>query len=1216
MAVATWLAAWHWLPGALVPRIEAAASAELGRSVTIQALSTSPTLLRWRLDGLKVAGAGAGGPPLLDVQAIEAKVSVQSLWQRAPVLQSLRIDAPHLRLQRHATGGTDVDDVIAHLRARPVSPQTEPARFALYNLVVEGGRVQVRDETVGRRHELASLSIGLPFLSNLPVHLKVAVQPRLAFSINGAGFESAGSAVPFDEHRRAQLDFRLSQFDLALWLAYLPEDLPLQPTRARLDGQWSVAFEQPAGTSPTVRIAGRFELTDLQLVGGARKPLLDLARLSVVMDDVQPLSRRVGLGEVLLDGLQLHVARLADGRISGMPGAALPTPVAPASEAGLARPAAAPAEAAAWKVSATRVAVRGARLDWRDAWTRPASRLALDGIEIESGPLSWPGAEAMQLSWTASLGSGDGKPGAPLAGIISGSPLAARLTLQAKSLRAAWAAPYLARWTQARVAGNLAFDADVDWRAAGGSRLRVATASLTDLAVMPPDDARARLAWRSLSISGLDVDLDRRQVQVRQLALASPVVRARRAADGSLEHMSWWRAGTQSAPSATARPSDLEGAEPSPRGPPESPDPTWSVVLGSFAVTQGDLHWDDASGATPVSVRLSDGRLQMGDLRWPVSGPGGRIDGSLTLISALQPEVAGRLSWNGRWRPSPAGFEGRLEADQLPLSWAATYAQGLGPVRLADARLRWRGDLAASLAHDGARLQMRGDATLTDLDLRSTTAPSGSDELLNWQSLALVGLAVDLQPGRAPQIQIADATLSDFYARLLINEKGQLNLQPPEADKGAAPSLGGSVVSAGAIASVSAASAAAPAATASSPGATAMPSLMVGNTRVTNGRIDFTDRFIKPSYSAALSELGGTLGPFSSAAPELASLSLRGRVAGTGLLEVTGAVHPMTRPPALDLQARASDLDLAPLSPYAGKYAGYAIERGKLTMDVRYRLQSDGRLEASNQIILNQLTFGERVDSPDATKLPVLLAVALLKDRNGVIDIDLPIRGSLDDPQFSVAGLIVKVIVNLLTKALLSPFSLLGGGQQDLSQASFVAGTARLTDAGVAVMDKVAQALVDRPALNMTIAGSADPVAEREAMQATAFDVQLALAHRRALLRTGLSGAALEAAPTPAQREAALRQLYRDSRLPDRPRTVLGTLKDVPPPDMEQRLRSAVAVTPESTRELALQRAVAARAVLEARGLPGARVFLAAPRLRTADEADWTPRVQMVLATP
>ena len=148
-------------------------------------------------------------------------------------------------------------------------------------------------------------------------------------------------------------------------------------------------------------------------------------------------------------------------------------------------------------------------------------------------------------------------------------------------------------------------------------------------------------------------------------------------------------------------------------------------------------------------------------------------------------------------------------------------------------------------------------------------------------------------------------------------------------------------------------------------------------------------------------------------------------------MEIKGKLNPLSKELFLDIIADAKEIELSPMSPYSAKYVGYGIEKGKLSFNVKYKLENR-KLTADNKIILNQLTFGEKIESPTATKLPVLLAVALMKDRNGVIDVDLPISGSLDDPQFSVGGIVLRIIINIITKAVTAPFSLIasafGGG--------------------------------------------------------------------------------------------------------------------------------------------------------------------------------------------
>ena len=191
------------------------------------------------------------------------------------------------------------------------------------------------------------------------------------------------------------------------------------------------------------------------------------------------------------------------------------------------------------------------------------------------------------------------------------------------------------------------------------------------------------------------------------------------------------------------------------------------------------------------------------------------------------------------------------------------------------------------------------------------------------------------------------------------------------------------------------------------------------------GAVNFSDKFIKPNYSASLVEIGGRVSGLSSEESRLADIDLRGKLENSAPLEIVGKINPLAKDLFLDLKVDFRDMDLSPLSPYSGRYAGYGIQKGKLTLNLKYHIEK-GKLDSENKVFLDQFTFGDAVDSPDATKLPVRLAVALLKDRSGEIHLDLPVTGSIDDPKFSIWGVVWKIVVNLLVKAATSPFALLG----------------------------------------------------------------------------------------------------------------------------------------------------------------------------------------------
>jgi hypothetical protein len=265
--------------------------------------------------------------------------------------------------------------------------------------------------------------------------------------------------------------------------------------------------------------------------------------------------------------------------------------------------------------------------------------------------------------------------------------------------------------------------------------------------------------------------------------------------------------------------------------------------------------------------------------------------------------------------------------------------------------------------------------------------------------------------------------------------------------------------------------------------------IRIREVKLQSGRVRFTDNFIKPNYTANLVELDGTVSGLSSAADTAAAVDVHGEVNSAPLL-IAGQVNPIKGDLFLDLKASVHGMELAPLSPYSDKYVGYGIERGKLSFDIAYKLEHR-QLTAENRLVLDQLTFGDRVDSATATTLPVQLAVALLKDRNGVIDINLPIGGSLDDPQFSVGGVIVRVLVNLVTKAVTAPFALLGslfGGGEELSFIECAPGRVEVAAADQSRLNALATALKERPGLKLEIGAWVDPASDGEGLRRQSLD--------------------------------------------------------------------------------------------------------------------------------
>jgi hypothetical protein len=378
--------------------------------------------------------------------------------------------------------------------------------------------------------------------------------------------------------------------------------------------------------------------------------------------------------------------------------------------------------------------------------------------------------------------------------------------------------------------------------------------------------------------------------------------------------------------------------------------------------------------------------------------------------------------------------------------------------------------------------------------------------------------------------------------------------------------------------------------------------MRIGRVTFQGGDVNFTDLFIKPNYSADLSEIGGSVIGLSSELDTAADVDLRGRFAKTAPVEIRGKVNPLIQNLFLDLKASVRDIELGPFTPYSGKYVGYAIEKGKMSFAVEYKIESR-KLAAQNQLVLNQLTFGDKIESPDAIKLPVLLAVALLKDRNGVIDVNLPVSGSLDDPKFSIGGIVWRVILNLLEKAVTAPFALIGnllgggGAGEELSYLEFEPGRALITPESQDKLTKLQTALIERPGLKLDISGRYDPGTDREGLRRHRFDQQVQAQKLKDLVKKGSAVKSVdEVRIDAAEYEKYLERAYKAAKFP-KPRNVIGLTKDLPKEEMEKLMLTNTQVTDDDLLELANQRGQAAKDVLtREEKVALERVFLLAPK--------------------
>ena len=1211
-----WALSWLSVPALVKGPLERLASEQLGRTVTVGSLDFKPWSLELTLRDITVAGAkGAEGQAQLTIGRVYVDAELQSLLRLAPVVDAFTVENPVLRLTHLGQGRYDVDDVIAKLAApkdeAQTPPSTEPARLALYNLLLQGGRVDFTDNAVGKTHSVQDLLLSVPFISTLSDKKEVRVEPRLAFTLEGSRFDSSAQSTPFAQTRHADAHIRWDDLDLAPYLGYLPASLPIQLKAATLDVDVKLAFEQTPRLA--VKLSGQVQTRDVKMTDREGQDLLAFDRLTVDMADVRPLEQVVNLTQVELLKPVLHAQRDAAGRLNLAQLAGGPAPASPPKEAA-SQPAKSSTKAAVpWAVSVARASVRDGTVHWADQTTQPAAALQARGLGLELTNLALPLQKpvAFKGDFVLPAVAAQGVPEGKLAFEGEATTQNARVQITTEALALQLAAPYVAQHLEPTVAGQLTGTLGVQWQAppadknATGLTVTAGPLALEQLALR--QNGKSLVSLGKLEVKGLQVPVDKRTVSLESLALNTPTLAVERGSDGRWMFERWAKVQAQT-PTPASETTAAKAAT----------DAPWVVRVGELALQGGAVAFADNAQPRPVALEVSALDVSAKSLATDSGKPGAfTLSARAAAGKGNAKSVAGKIDYQGTLALQPLATQGKLDATRVPLHGLDGYLAQQLAIELLRADVGFRGQVAFAQSDKGASLKLAGDAAIEDLKANSTAASTPmteaqvGEELLAWKSLNLRGLNVATAPGTAPKVQVGETSLQDFFARITINEAGRINLRDIVKGEPQTPPVTAATAAASApVPSASAASATQPVHTAARD--PLAPVVQFGPMSLVNGKVLFSDFFIKPNYSADLTELTGKLGAFSSEAPgsepQLAALELLGRAEGSASLEVSGQLNPLAQPLALDIAGKVRDLDLPPLSPYSVKYAGHGIERGKLSVDVTYKVLPNGQLTASNRIVLNQLTFGEPVaGAPNS--LPVRLAAALLADRRGVIDLDLPISGSLNDPQFRIGPVIGKIILNLIGKALTSPFSLLAsafGGGEEMSSVAFAPGSATLSPEAQQNLGKVAKALADRPTLKLTVTGTANQAEERDGLQRERLQ-QLVRAEKRRAQPDSTEPVTAEEYP------ALLKAAYGRANIP-KPRNLVGIAKDLTVPEMEALLMANQPATEAMAAELAAQRGHAVQSYLAAQKLPAERLFLAAPKTGS-QVPKGAPQAELSLAT-
>ena len=717
--------------------------------------------------------------------------------------------------------------------------------------------------------------------------------------------------------------------------------------------------------------------------------------------------------------------------------------------------------------------------------------------------------------------------------------------------------------------GELTMHADYEFafpKSGMAFRIRNGGIGVRSLALIDPATKEEALSVPSLAIGGMDLDYKSKRIRIASITTEGGRLNTSRETDGNFGAKTLLLFKPDS---ANVKPASLDTIP-------------WAVSIDTIKLGNYTVRMTDLTAVPPAPIELSPLNLTIGHYSVGSSKPA-----SLVVQSGIN--QAGTLRINGTFTDEPASARLDVECSGIGLIPFQPYVDQSADLTVESGSLSLKGKTTYVTRGDKSIATFAGDVWSDNF---RCTDQKLDEDFLRWDRLEIKQIRYAGEPA---SLSIGEIVARQAYARVAIDTNRTTNFQ--SIMRRAADTIHARDTAAAHIAE------------------TRTPTT-IGQIRVIDGSLNFSDLSLRPSFAIGIQQMNGTIKGLSSEELSRAVVDLEGKVDRYAPATIKGEINPLTEQAFTDILMRFENIDLTSFTPYAGKFAGYKIDKGKMTLDLRYKLNNNF-LEGENKIVINQLTLGEKVEGPDVTSLPVRLAIALLKDSKGVIDLDIPVSGNINDPEFSLFPIVLKVFVNLIVKAVTAPFKLLGslfgGSQEDLSYVEFAPGSDSLAADQKSKLASLSRALTERPALRLDIRGvSADSTDRR------------ALASAELMRRLRGPGSTATDTALSARDVDRLLKLYRETMKADPEELIAATDttgKEIPSEirqaaiiaSARSRLTAAMSVSDEELRALARNRAAAVKNVLVLQnGIDEGRIFFLDAQLGAKATADGA--IQMPLS--
>ena len=1172
----------------------------LHRPFSIQKIKINPYTLTATLEGLAIRKQD-DSENFIGFDRLFVNLQIVSIFKRALIIKSVALTGPKVNFTRNKDLTYSFSDLIAEKSLdAPQQEQKRPFLFSIHNIEIKGGAIKFQDLPKDKIHRIAELNLAIPDISNLSYDIETYVMPAFSAAVNNTKVSMGGMTKPFADTQEVIMDIDFNGLNIPEYFAYVPNPTKLTLQSGIVDINARLSYLNRRDNTSKLALTGLVSIQDIDVTDDQGAVYIRLPHIAITMADSNLLEKQIRIANLTLKDPELRLERLSNNDI--LPISLMMT--TPETNRTSLEEKIDDNGGTPFEMTIDEILLENGNVMFSDGNAQPFTT-TLTPINVKMVNFSTIPEQVAEFDVAVRTESEES---ISLKGNLGLSPLLVEGNADIKAIKLTKYAPYLKKILIPDLAdGKIDISTDYHYSSrdsATETRLSNLALTVSDFVLKNENTQDTIISLPRSVISNSKLDLEEKSLTINNFYTQGADIFLLKDKDGRINLADMIRLPEKENDDASAGPPAESGTEKA---------RSWLVNLDHGKIEKYSLTMRDMGPATSAVTKIDDLDMTFSDLSTAQNSRGG-------LSFGFRLNEAGEISGKGGLGLVPLSASLDLDIKNLGLKPLQPYIGEQINIVITSGAVSVNGNLELNQQEqEGVVIRFNGNSRLSDLAIVDAFA---GEDLLGLKNLSLTGVYFSSQP---QSLAIKDISLQDIFAKLIVAKDGTLNLatlkrSEPEVEQKPETETSGEKPD---------------------------RRIEIGSISVKGGRVDFLDRKITPDYSAVLDELDGKITGISTQEEAIADVQLAGKLNKHSPLNVTGKIAPLKDELFADLKIDFHDIDLSPTSPYTGKYIAYKTDKGKLTLNLHYIINGKA-LNAENYAFLDQFTLGDSVESPDAASLPVHLAISLLKNRKGEIHLNVPVQGDLDDPEFSVGGVIVKVIFGLIAKAATSPFALLGAlipDGEDLQHVTFGPGLSDISRDASGKLEKMAGVLYERPGLRVDIIGRVEPARDRDALIKMRFDrlINLQKLHELSVVRPEETPQIETIEITTEEYPRYLSRAYEavlqaeikskgkdyetDGMLRQFPilkkfslnRSVFGRLvskmssKDKPLTpeehsqleEMEKLLKAWIKVSDEDLRLLAIQRAENVLGFLLEKGpVEAERLFIVEPQVEPAEDAD------------